>query len=1234
MGLHSFPLCRASLVLVAAFFVSHACVAVDPLEIDTLVLYSQKAMCSHAEIPICGAGLRIDDEREVVDPDLAFLDLTFNDEYVTVRVGFYDSPVDIGTIAITLSGDTYERLSFDSSGSFELLRDSDGNESLETLLYSGSTQTDAAGSVELEFPTELLPNIQRKKVWVFALASTDRMPDRGSIGFPARALRTEDGRERDEHQGYLDPDLSYLRMAYTTESILVEVGFHSQPLDMGTVLVFLKGETYDRVRFDASGEFELHRDADGNESYETFLHSGVTETAPDGLSVKFEFPSDLLPDIYGKQVRIYAINSMDYIPDSGRTRFPAPEQCCDELSPECRLAIETEIVLNAQLTNAAFALSGVGAVLKLVNVIRMDGYVHDIYFDDEQEEDIEGALDYLVGHEEEIESGLGYSETHGPDITAYFIDKHYSHAGINGAFNRPNGIFVVTRDAAHQYEFTHSVGHLFGLEHDHAFCQPTETDGRRVVPCFKTLMADHTACTCTMTDDSVTEGSYVSRVLLFSSPDLNWSNIPVYDGGMESSVAALQAALPLVAARRQSTGQVWAAPDIAAGKTIGSIVVLYEHEAMCLHAVGNLPVDCENNRERRNAIKTEAMINIHLTNAFFVLSKVNVYVKYAYMGFWTETKEIIAEHMGNDDYETIRDYFCAHKYAKLKGAVYSHTWDNGGGIGPGISPDEFDFNRNSKHQYVFTHELGHRLEADHEESFCHIIDAVAPCFKTIMGEHQNRFCLCKEENEDGAITLADTNYVPRIGRWANLDLQYQGIQLGYPDDDTWTGTREDIENEALSDFEPCDPPYCEINPDDCFNSSWPNLFPDRCASLGLCLPSPEVFCERFPEVCDEGGPNIRLFLDPMDVDFCDVYPYVCQVLCEEYPHTCFREFPLLPSSVAPPQAPNFTQPPETSTEPPQSHDPPSSGDPPSPDPPPFVPPSPDSPSRDPPSRDPPSRDLCFSGQSLVEVEGGSKNRIIRRMDELNIGDSVLTTSGTSRVYSFGHYDTKTATEFLQIRASCMDALHPLEISPHHLIYTQDGATKAEKIVAAGDLKVGDYLMTRGEPSAIFSIRAVKRNGAFSPLTFEGTLIVNGVVASNYVSREWLKSWVAGDLLHFFQHGGVAPYRLFCSLFGCQEEAYDETTGFSAWVQFWYRVEQWQLRRLGRAARATFLSFFAVLALFSDLVGKLLSFSTSTVVTHLIAAYVGGYLVWNKNGKKCPNCYVGATGKKSKSPEPT
>ena len=209
------------------------------------------------------------------------------------------------------------------------------------------------------------------------------------------------------------------------------------------------------------------------------------------------------------------------------------------------------------------------------------------------------------------------------------------------------------------------------------------------------------------------------------------------------------------------------------------------------------------------------------------------------------------------------------------------------------------------------------------------------------------------------------------------------------------------------------------------------------------------------------------------------------------------------------------------------------------------------------------------------------------MSDLKIGDAVAQVhGGYSDVYSFGHRNEKETKTYLSIQTINKQLL---EISPLHLIYVHGEGGK--KLIPAGELKVGDYLNAAdGSPSPILSIKTVRRSGVYSPLTASGNLIVSNVEAASYVSSYWIPKIVSGEALFYLQHAGTAPVRLYCSYIGsCEHESY-ENHGYSAWVFFWLRLEQWLPLRMVA---------FVLLALMSTSVSAIVS----TVATLV------GFSVW-------------------------
>lgn len=258
-----------------------------------------------------------------------------------------------------------------------------------------------------------------------------------------------------------------------------------------------------------------------------------------------------------------------------------------------------------------------------------------------------------------------------------------------------------------------------------------------------------------------------------------------------------------------------------------------------------------------------------------------------------------------------------------------------------------------------------------------------------------------------------------------------------------------------------------------------------------------------------------------------------------------------------------------------------------------------------------TRSVCFSGQSKVQLKGHG----LIRMEDLKIGDSIMAGNGRfSKVYSFGHYSPNVNTDYLQIQIDSMQ--ETLEISAEHMLYCNG------KLVPANQVQVGDFLavihnINFGQNSSIAhvtSIKAIQRRGAYAPLTESGDIVVNGVVASNYIAREWIYSkytTLSGEMLHWIQNGAVLPYRIFCSMRvnGCINETYDENTGFSIWVGYGYIVEQWQLDLSPMWQNAFLWLIVAPIAMMAVVADKLVAASASSNIQLIVAAFLGIMFVW-------------------------
>jgi hypothetical protein len=108
----------------------------------------------------------------------------------------------------------------------------------------------------------------------------------------------------------------------------------------------------------------------------------------------------------------------------------------------------------------------------------------------------------------------------------------------------------------------------------------------------------------------------------------------------------------------------------------------------------------------------------------------------------------------------------------------------------------------------------------------------------------------------------------------------------------------------------------------------------------------------------------------------------------------------------------------------------------------------------------------------------------------------------------------------------------LEVSKEHILFV-DGRKQS---VSSSSLVVGDKIMLgNGGFAQVNNIKTFVRQGAFAPFTYSGSIVVNGVVASNYVSlQDGSEFLVLGQFktpltMHWLSHLFQAPHRMMCRL---------------------------------------------------------------------------------------------------------
>lgn len=168
------------------------------------------------------------------------------------------------------------------------------------------------------------------------------------------------------------------------------------------------------------------------------------------------------------------------------------------------------------------------------------------------------------------------------------------------------------------------------------------------------------------------------------------------------------------------------------------------------------------------------------------------------------------------------------------------------------------------------------------------------------------------------------------------------------------------------------------------------------------------------------------------------------------------------------------------------------------------------------------------------------------MKDVRVGDVVQTSDATfERVYSFGHLDEMISAEFIMLSFATDDSdsdskQDSLELTGNHLVYIEG----EKNPVRADTIRIGDILKSASAQIIGLTVTKIHNSvnqGLYMPLTSSGTIVVNGVISSCYVSlkeemsEESLRSavWFLSEnsLLHLW----LSPYRMLClgvsSVFG-------------------------------------------------------------------------------------------------------
>jgi len=137
---------------------------------------------------------------------------------------------------------------------------------------------------------------------------------------------------------------------------------------------------------------------------------------------------------------------------------------------------------------------------------------------------------------------------------------------------------------------------------------------------------------------------------------------------------------------------------------------------------------------------------------------------------------------------------------------------------------------------------------------------------------------------------------------------------------------------------------------------------------------------------------------------------------------------------------------------------------------------------------------CFSGSSTVETERGKI-----AIGNLRLGDNVLTlTPGTGAHYTeflgWLDRDANADGKFLKISTNSSSIV----LTGNHLVFRLSAEVGLESVFA-DQIEEGDRMVSWKGEETVVEVEVAREKGIWTPLTMEGTLLVDGLLASSYAS---------------------------------------------------------------------------------------------------------------------------------------
>jgi hypothetical protein len=165
----------------------------------------------------------------------------------------------------------------------------------------------------------------------------------------------------------------------------------------------------------------------------------------------------------------------------------------------------------------------------------------------------------------------------------------------------------------------------------------------------------------------------------------------------------------------------------------------------------------------------------------------------------------------------------------------------------------------------------------------------------------------------------------------------------------------------------------------------------------------------------------------------------------------------------------------------------------------------------------------------------------------------------------------------------------LEITEDHMVFVE-----GNHAIPASSISVGDKLIlatTDGDVAtvveAVEEIHKVVRKGAFAPFTPSGTIVVNNVKASSFITLQkdsdilMVAGVSTGLTFQWLAHTFEFPHRIWCYHLGsCSDEVYT-ANGISTWVALPHAMSRWFV---GQGALLQVIASVPLLVVFFGILG--------------------------------------------------